>query len=335
MRLVPWPSIGSSLKLGTRGSPLALAQAHELRQRLVATWASSRRSEVEIVVIRTSGDRITDRALADAGGKGLFTKELDEALLDRRIDIAVHSAKDLPTLLPTGIGIAGYLPREDARDALIAPRFGGLDKLPRGALIGTASVRREAQLKRLRPDLAVRLLRGNVDTRLRKLAEGECDATLLALAGLKRLGRAGRGDRNSRCRAFHPGRRPRRHRARHTRRGCALCFAACARARCARPERALAAERAFLHGLDGSCRTPTCRACGARGLARLRFRGLALEQDGTDAVEVAREGAAGMPSRSAPMPRSSFSRGSRPESSRRAREWARLRRERMSTRGEP
>ena len=147
------PDDRSSLKLGTRGSPLALAQAHELRQRLAEANVLAKERDAEIVVIRTSGDRITDRSLAEAGGKGLFTKELDEALLDGRIDIAVHSAKDLPTLLPTGIGIAGYLPREDARDALIAPRFGGLDKLPRGALIGTASVRREAQLKRLRPDL--------------------------------------------------------------------------------------------------------------------------------------------------------------------------------------
>ena len=207
----------SSLKLGTRGSPLALAQADELRQLLVATRALTQ-EEVEIVVIRTSGDRITDRALADAGGKGLFTKELDEALLDGRIDIAVHSAKDLPTVLPKFVGIAGYLPREDARDALIAPNFGSLDKLPTGACIGTASVRREAQLRRLRPDISVRLLRGNVDTRLRKLAEGSCDATVLALAGLKRLGRAHEASHPQR-RELHPGRWPRRDRHRHPRGG--------------------------------------------------------------------------------------------------------------------
>ena len=175
------------IRLGTRGSMLALAQAEELRGRLRDAHGLAE-DEVEIVVIRTTGDRVTDRALAEAGGKGLFTKELDEALIDGRIDVAVHSAKDLPTLLPDALVISGYLPREDARDALIAPRFGGLAELPHGASIGTASVRREAQLRRLRPDISVRLLRGNVDTRLRKLEAGECDATLLALAGLKRLG---------------------------------------------------------------------------------------------------------------------------------------------------
>lgn len=283
------PDTRSSLRLGTRGSPLALAQAHELRRRLAEARVLGE-SETEIVVIRTSGDRITDRSLAEAGGKGLFTKELDEALLDKRIDVAVHSAKDLPTLLPEGIGIAGYLPREDARDALIAPRFGGLDKLPRGALIGTASVRREAQLKRLRPDLAVRLLRGNVDTRLRKLAEGECDATLLALAGLKRLSREAEVTEILDVGRFLPA----------VGQGAIALATRVADARVASrlapvldgsTERSLAAERAFLHGLDGSCRTPIAGHAVLAG-GRLRFRGLALKQDGTNAVEVAREGAA-------------------------------------------
>jgi hydroxymethylbilane synthase len=283
------PVIGSSLRLGTRGSPLALAQAHELRQRLAGARIVAE-SEVEIVVIRTSGDRITDRSLAEAGGKGLFTKELDEALLDGRIDIAVHSAKDLPTLLPQGIGIAGYLPREDARDALIAPRFGGLDKLPPGALIGTASVRREAQLRRLRPDLAVRLLRGNVDTRLRKLAEGECDATLLALAGLKRLGREAEATEILDIARFIPA-VGQGAIALTTRAEDARLVSRLATVLDVPTERSLAAERAFLKELDGSCRTPIAGHAVLSG-ARLRFRGLALKQDGTNAVEVAREGVA-------------------------------------------
>ncbi len=278
----------SSLKLGTRGSPLALAQADELRQLLVATRALTQ-EEVEIVVIRTSGDRITDRALADAGGKGLFTKELDEALLDRRIDIAVHSAKDLPTVLPKFVGIAGYLPREDARDALIAPNFGSLDKLPTGACIGTASVRREAQLRRLRPDISVRLLRGNVDTRLRKLAEGSCDATVLALAGLKRLGRAHEASQILDVASFIPavGQGAIAIATRVEDEGLVSRLAPVLDAS---TERALAAERAFLAGLDGSCRTPLAGHAVLEG-GRLRFRGIALRQDGTDAVEVARDGA--------------------------------------------
>ena len=278
----------SSLKLGTRGSPLALAQADELRQLLVATRALTQ-EEVEIVVIRTSGDRITDRALADAGGKGLFTKELDEALLDGRIDIAVHSAKDLPTVLPKFVGIAGYLPREDARDALIAPNFGSLDKLPTGACIGTASVRREAQLRRLRPDISVRLLRGNVDTRLRKLAEGSCDATVLALAGLKRLGRAHEASQILDVASFIPavGQGAIAIATRVEDEGLVSRLAPVLDAS---TERALAAERAFLAGLDGSCRTPLAGHAVLEG-GRLRFRGIALRQDGTDAVEVARDGA--------------------------------------------
>ena len=278
----------SSLKLGTRGSPLALAQADELRQLLVATRAFTQ-EEVEIVVIRTSGDRITDRALADAGGKGLFTKELDEALLDRRIDIAVHSAKDLPTVLPKFVRIAGYLPREDPRDALIAPNFGSLDKLPTGACIGTASVRREAQLRRLRPDISVRLLRGNVDTRLRKLAEGSCDATVLALAGLKRLGRAQEASQILDVASFIPavGQGAIAIATRGEDEGLVSRLAPVFDAS---TERALAAERAFLAGLDGSCRTPLAGHAVLEG-GRLWFRGIALRQDGTDAVEVARDGA--------------------------------------------
>ena len=180
-----------SLKIGTRGSPLALAQAGEMRA-LLARAHGCDLERFEIVVIRTSGDMIQDRALAEAGGKGLFTREIDAAMLIGEIDVAVHSAKDLPTVLPEGIVVAGYLPREDVRDALISTRADTIAGLPRGGTLGTASLRRQAQVKRLRPDLEVGLLRGNVETRLGKAERGEIDATLLAYAGLKRLGLARR-----------------------------------------------------------------------------------------------------------------------------------------------
>jgi hydroxymethylbilane synthase len=276
------------IKLGTRGSPLALAQTTELRERLIQT-DSAATDLIEVVVIRTTGDRITDWALAEVGGKGLFTKEIDKALIDRRIDIAVHSAKDLPTILPQELAIAGYLPREDARDVLIAPSFGSLAALPIGARIGTASVRREAQLKRLRPDLTVSLLRGNVETRLRKLAEGECDATLLALAGLKRLGLVETATQILDTTSFLPA-VGQGAIALVMRRDDAAIAARLAPVLDAPTATALAAERAFLNELEGSCRTPIAGNAHVEG-ANLLFRGLALRQDGTDAVEVARQGA--------------------------------------------
>jgi hydroxymethylbilane synthase len=281
--------IVQKIRLGTRGSALALAQANELR-RLLERAHGLGEDDIEIVVIRTTGDRVTDRALTEAGGKGLFTKELDEALLDGRIDIAVHSAKDLPTLLPAALSLAGYLTREDARDALIAPRHSSLDKLPPKASIGTASVRREALIKRLRPDLTVRLLRGNVDTRLRKLEAGECDATLLALAGLKRLGLEAKATQILDAASFIPavGQGAIALMTRWDDEGVS------ARLRPvldAQTGIALAAERAFLAELDGSCRTPIA-GHAVVGAGRVHFRGLALRQDGTGAVEVEREGAA-------------------------------------------
>ena len=177
----------STLVIGTRGSPLALAQAHETQDRLTAAhgWPAE---HLPLSIIKTTGDAIQDRPLSEAGGKGLFTKELDIALLEGSIDLAVHSAKDLPTTLPEGIVIAGFLPREDVRDAFISRRYASLRDLPEGAVVGSASLRRQAQIRRLRPDLRVNLLRGNVQTRLAKLERGEVDATLLAMAGLRRLG---------------------------------------------------------------------------------------------------------------------------------------------------
>ena len=270
-----------TMRLGTRGSPLALAQAHETRARLAADRACPPES-IEIVVIRTSGDMIQDRALSEAGGKGLFTKELDRALLDGAIDLAVHSAKDLPTHMPAGIVIAGYLPREDVRDALIAAKGLGLATLRLGASVGTASLRRQAQVLRLRPDLKVRLLRGNVGSRLAKVEAGDYDATLLAMAGLNRLGLAHHATAILGTDAFLP----------------AVGQGAIAIAIRDEPglrdrvapviDRAttvaLACERAFLTVLDGSCRTPIAGYACLNG-ASLDFRGLVLAPDGSDAVE--------------------------------------------------
>lgn len=170
-------------RLGTRGSPLALAQAHIVRDALAAAHGFT----AEIVVIRTTGDKVQDRALAEIGGKALWTKELDRALLGGEIDCAVHSMKDVETIRPDMIAIAAILPRADVRDRLVGAE--SIDSLPQGAVVGTASPRRAAQLRRLRPDVETVLFRGNVDTRLAKLAAGEADATLLAAAGLDRLGR--------------------------------------------------------------------------------------------------------------------------------------------------
>jgi hydroxymethylbilane synthase len=180
--------MSNPLRIGTRGSPLALAQAHQTRARLAAAHAALAAPDaIEIVVIKTTGDRIQDRTLMEAGGKGLFTKEIEEALTAGSIDLAVHSMKDVPTWLPEGLEIRCLLPREDPRDAFFSEIAGHLDDLPEGAVVGTASLRRQAQVLSRRPDLKVVPIRGNVETRLRKLAAGEVDATMLALAGLRRL----------------------------------------------------------------------------------------------------------------------------------------------------
>ena len=177
------------LRIGTRGSKLALAQAAELTSRLAAMHPDlAAPGAIETVTIRTTGDKVQDRPLAEIGGKALFTKEIEEALADRRIDLAVHSAKDMPTFLPRGLAIAACLPREDPRDAFFSIKAPSLAALAPGAIVGTSSPRRSAQILNLRRDLRVAPIRGNVDTRLRKLDAGECDATILAVAGVKRLG---------------------------------------------------------------------------------------------------------------------------------------------------
>ena len=278
------------LRIGTRRSPLALAQAHAVQAALGAALGLSA-EQLPLDAMTSTGDRILDRSLEAAGGKGLFTKELDEALLGGTIDLAVHSAKDLPTALPDGITIAGCLAREDARDALLTPLASDLAGLPAGTVVGSASLRRQAILLRARPDLRVTLLRGNVGTRLAKLADGEVGATLLALAGLKRLGLEGHATAilslDEMLPAVGQG-----VIAIVARVGDERVRAAIARVTDAAAQSALDAERAFLAVLDGSCRTPIAGHAVLED-GHIRLRGLVLTNDGREAVETALSGPAG------------------------------------------
>lgn len=278
----PNASFAPRLAIGTRGSPLALWQAHAVRDALAAALARPVES-ISITVIRTSGDSIQDRALSEAGGKGLFTKEIEEQLLDGRIDLAVHSAKDMATALPDGLFLSGFLPRADVRDALILREGKSLAELPAGARIGTASLRREAQLRRLRPDLDVSLLRGNVHTRLAKVREGTFDGTLLALAGLTRLGLAHEASATLDTDAFLPA-VGQGAVAIESRVGDEATNSAIAAIACRATGIALAAERALLTALDGSCRTPIGGLATVVG-EMVRLRGLILSPDGRDAAE--------------------------------------------------
>jgi hydroxymethylbilane synthase len=278
------------LKLGTRGSKLALTQAGLVRDALArAVPALAAPDAIEIVVIRTTGDAIQDRPLSEAGGKGLFVKEIEEAMLAGRIDVAVHSMKDMPTTQPPGLLIASFLPREDARDVLIAGEARRIVDLPQGAVVGTSALRRRAQLLHRRPDLRVVTLRGNVDTRLAKRAAGEVEATLLALAGLRRLGMAHVGTpvpEDEILPAVGQGA------------VCVECRADDAKTRAwlaainhARTATCIAAEHAMLAMLDGSCRTPIA---GHAVLAddTLHLRGLIAKPDGSQLIAVERRGAA-------------------------------------------
>lgn len=257
-------------------------------KRKLATAHGASAPELEIVPIRTTGDTIQDRALAAAGGKGLFTKELDDALLRGDIDFAVHSAKDLPTFLPHGISIAGYLAREDVRDAWISAKADDPRGLPPGSIVGTASLRRSAMLLRLRPDLAITLLRGNVETRLAKLARGEVDATILALAGLKRLGLADKATRLLDPADFVPA-------VGQGAIGITMRSDDAPVAAALQPILdqatgvALACERALLQVLDGSCRTPIG---GHAWLDNdmLHLRAIILRPDGSQFFEIEMEG---------------------------------------------
>jgi hydroxymethylbilane synthase len=276
-----------TLVIGTRGSPLALAQAHETQDRLAEALGWDK-VHLPLRVIKTTGDAIQDRPLSEAGGKGLFTKELDIALIEGAIDLAVHSAKDLPTALPTELAVAGCLPREDVRDALVSGLAPTLQDLPPGAVFGSASLRRQAQVRRLRPDLEIVLLRGNVGTRLAKVESGEIGATLLALAGLKRLGLAGHVTAVLETEDFLPaigqGAIAIMTRAADTRTRDLLAGIT---------DRAtgiaLAAERAFLTVLDGSCRTPIAGHARVEP-DRVSFRGLVLRPDGSESIEAAGAG---------------------------------------------
>jgi len=279
----------AKIRIGTRGSPLALAQARLVAARLGAAHGLAP-EQCELVIIKTTGDRITDRPLIEAGGKGLFTKELEEALFAGDIDLAVHSMKDMPAILPQGLVISAILEREDPRDAFVSVKYGSLDALPEGAVIGTSSPRRQAQVLRARPDLRVVGFRGNVETRLRKLEEGIADATFLACAGLNRLGLAqhitaamptgvmlpavAQGAIGIEIRADDDA--------------TALLLAPlndAATALC------VAAERAYLAQLEGSCRTPIAGYAELRGGA-LFLRGEILTPNGAQAYSAERSGTA-------------------------------------------
>ncbi len=275
------PTPDETFKIGTRGSPLALAQAHETRSRLMASFDLPE-DAFEICVIKVMGDAIQDRALREIGGKGLFTREIEEALLDGSIDIAVHSMKDMPVEQPKGLVLETYPPREDVRDAFISFDAKGLADLEEGATVGSSSLRRKAQLLARRPDLNVVEFRGNVQTRLKKLNDGVATATFLAMAGLNRLGmdevpktpiepedilpavaqgaigierRSLDGRAAEMLDAIHDGPTGQR----------------------------LASERAFLAALDGSCETPIAGLAEIQG-SDLRLRGEILREDGSEVL---------------------------------------------------
>ena len=281
------PTPENPMRIGTRGSPLAMAQAYETRARLAAAFEIPQ-AAFEIVVIKVTGDVIQDRPLKDIGGKGLFTREIEEDLLAGKIDIAVHSMKDMPTIQPGGLLLDTYLPREDPRDAFVAPTLSALDQLAEGAVVGTSSLRRRAQLLHQRPDLQVVEFRGNVQTRLKKLADGVAECTFLAVAGLNRLGmqhvpatpiddtlmlpavaqgaigierRAGDLDTEAMLAAIHDTPTGQR----------------------------LAAERAFLLTLDGSCETPIAGLATLDG-DTLHLRGQVLRPDGSEVIAGDRSG---------------------------------------------
>ncbi len=275
------PSPAKPLKIGTRGSPLALWQAHEVRRCLGVAFALPD-AAFQIVVIKVTGDQIQDKALREIGGKGLFTREIEEALLDCSIDIAVHSMKDMPTVQPDGLILDCYLPREDVRDAFVSPTVPSLAALPQGAVVGSSSLRRRAQLALRRPDVTLVEFRGNVQTRMRKLEEGVAHATFLAMAGLNRLGMTAvaRGPINvdEMLPAVAQGAIGIERRVADDRVAELLATIH------DRPTGLqLAAERAFLARLDGSCETPIAGLAVIKG-DQLWLRGELLRPDGSASV---------------------------------------------------
>jgi len=274
------PTPAHPFKIGTRGSPLALWQAHEVRRCLMAAY-SLPEAAFEIVVIKVTGDQILDKALKEIGGKGLFTREIEEALLDGGIDIAVHSMKDMPTVQPAGLILDCYLPREDVRDGFVSPAVAGLMDLPQGATVGSSSLRRRAQLAHRRPDLKLVEFRGNVQTRMKKLEDGVAVATFLAMAGLNRLGMAqhakpiavtemlpavAQGAIGVERRLADPRAEAMLAAIHHTPTG-----------------QQLVAERGFLARLDGSCETPIAGLAVLEG-STLWLRGEILRPDGTRVI---------------------------------------------------
>lgn len=275
------PTPAHPLRIGTRGSPLALWQAHEVRRSLMAAHDLPE-AAFAIAIIKVTGDQILDRPLKEIGGKGLFTREIEEALLDGSIDIAVHSMKDMPTLQPEGLVLDCYLARADVRDGFVSPGFTGIADLPQGAKVGSSSLRRRAQLKLRRPDLELVEFRGNVQTRMRKLEEGVAHATFLAMAGLTRLGMAEVArsaiDPAEMLPAVAQGAIGIERRSADAR------TAALIEAIHDRPTgHRLAAERQFLATLDGSCETPIAGLAVLEG-GDLWLRGEILRPDGSRAL---------------------------------------------------
>ncbi|KAL5702816.1 hydroxymethylbilane synthase [Ranunculus cassubicifolius] len=280
----------SLIRIGTRGSPLALAQAYQTREKLMASHPElAEEGAIKIIIIKTTGDKILDQPLADIGGKGLFTKEIDEALLNSDIDIAVHSMKDVPTYLPTGTILPCNLPREDVRDAFICLTASSLAELPAGSVIGSASLRRQSQILYRYPSLKVENFRGNVQTRLKKLSEGKVQATLLALAGLKRLDMTDKVTGILSIEEMLP----------------AIAQGAIGIACRTNDDKmanyiasldheetrlAISCERAFLETLDGSCRTPIAGYAHRDSDGNCVFRGLVASPDGSQVLETSRKG---------------------------------------------
>jgi hydroxymethylbilane synthase len=282
------PNPDSPFRIGTRGSPLALAQAHETRDRLSKAFDLSD-DAFEIVVIKTTGDRVLDRPLGEIGGKGLFTKEIEDALLDGSIDIAVHSMKDMPVAQPAGLVIDCCLPREDVRDAFLTLDGQALSDLPESTVVGTSSLRRKSQLLHKRPDLRIVEFRGNVQTRLKKLEDGVAVGTFLAMAGLRRLGLTDLPIKAISTDEMLPA--VAQGAIGIERRGDDSRAAGMLEAISdARTVARLAAERAFLEALDGSCQTPIAGLAELDG-GTLSLRGEILRTDGSEAVDGSTGGA--------------------------------------------
>lgn len=278
------------MRIGTRGSPLALAQTRAVITALAASkgWSPDEASaKTEIVIIRTSGDRIQDRSLADIGGKGLFAREIEDALLAGSIDCAVHSLKDMPNVLPPGLIIDCVLPREDPRDAFIGHTAANLQALPQGAIVGTSSVRRQAILLNSRPDLKIVLFRGNVETRLNRVSDGSVAATVLAMAGLNRLGEAAAASHIFSTGEMLPA-VAQGAIGIETREGDTGIRDVFAPVNHLPTWLAVTMERAFLTVLDGSCKTPIAGLATFEATGQLSFRGCALSPDGKQRFDASR-----------------------------------------------